>query len=112
MSFIVVEGRVRYLTTEDGGRQRGMFNGYRGQFHYEGEDHDAHDAIQEFPDFKPGGIIELGLTVRVLLFFPLQRWNDFHAKRISVGMPFEIREGRKVVGRGVITGVPDDASTK
>jgi len=77
-------------------------NGYRGQFHYQGDDRPA-DAIQEFPNLKPGSMIELGTTVRVVLFFPLERWQEEHSKRISVGMPFEIREGRKVVARGVVT---------
>jgi translation elongation factor EF-Tu-like GTPase len=99
MSFQGVEATICYLTTDEGG---GVASGYRGQFHYQGED-SASDAIQEFPDVKAGSMIELGTTVRVVLLFPLDRWKEEHSKRIIVGMPFEIREGRKTVGRGIVT---------
>jgi len=32
-------------------------------------------------------------------------WEDVHSKRITVGMPFQIREGNKTVGHGVVTRV-------
>jgi hypothetical protein len=34
-----IESEIRYLTTAEGGRKTGVTSGYRGQFHYEGDDH-------------------------------------------------------------------------
>jgi translation elongation factor EF-Tu-like GTPase len=97
-----VEAEIRYLTTEEGGRRGPVASGYRGQFHYEGEDH---DGIQSFPDFPAGEFIPLGQPVRALIWLPDERWKDYHSRRIHVGTRFQIREGRKIVGRGVITRV-------
>ncbi|HEY7154960.1 MAG TPA: hypothetical protein VH575_13445 [Gemmataceae bacterium] len=108
MSFHSVEATIRYLTTDEGGRRTGVASGYRGQFHYSGEDWPS-DAIQQFPETIAGSMIELGTTVGVILLFPPDRWEEDHSERIFVGMPFEIREGRKVVGRGVVTRLEVDA---
>ena len=96
--YYEIETEIRYLTTEEGGRT-GVFSDYRGQFWY-GENH---DGFQFFPDLAPGERVELGVTVRALVRFPLARWKVFHAHRITVGMEFEIREGRRTVGRGRVT---------
>src|SRR5215831_4162136 len=108
MSFHGVQATVRYLTPDEGGRRGEIASGYRGQFHYAGEDSPS-DAIQQFPDVKAGSMIDLGATVRVVLLFPLDRWKEEHSTRFFVGMPFEIREGRKTVGRGVVTRLEVDA---
>ena len=97
--FHEIETEIRYLTTEEGGRTSGVFSGYRGQFHYGGEDY---DGFQYFPDDEA---VELGTTVRAVVRFFKERWDDVHSGQITVGMPFEIREGRRVVGRGVVTRV-------
>lgn len=94
-----IEAEIRYLTTAEGGRQSGILSGYRGQFYYMGEDF---DGFQYFPDFPDGEFVELGKTVRAFVRFSQQRWDDFHSHRITVGMPFDIREGSRVVGRGVV----------
>jgi hypothetical protein len=108
MSFHRVDGTIRYLTTAEGGLRNGVASGYSGQFYYQGDDW---DAIQQFPDVNAGSMIELGTTVRVVLHFPLDRWKDAHSKRIYVGMPFEIREGSKTVGRGIVTRLDVDGIT-
>ena len=97
-----IEAEIRYLTTEEGGRHSGVKSDYRGQFHYQGEEQ-AWDGSQFFPDLKEGEYVELGTTVRALVRFSNERWNVNHSKRIRVGMPFEIREGQKLVGRGIVT---------
>lgn len=97
-----IEAEIRYLTTEEGGRNSGVFSGYRGQFYYGGEDY---DGFQYFPDVSAGTMVELGTMVRALVRFRRERWDDFHSKQITIGMPFEIREGDKTVGRGRVTKV-------
>jgi hypothetical protein len=57
----------------------------------------------------PDDEVRLGTTVRALVEFRQETWDSVHSKRIRVGMPFEIREGRKVVGRGVVTNIGCDA---
>jgi elongation factor Tu len=94
-----IETEIRYLTTAEGGRQTGVASGYRGQFYYRGEDF---DGFQYFPEFTDGEFIELGTSVRALVRFRQKRWDDFHSERITVGMPFEVREGVRTVGRGTV----------
>ena len=97
-----IEARIRYLTTEEGGRRGPVGDGYRGQFHYE-NDMDANDGFQCFPDLRPGEFVPLGCTVRAWVLFPDDRWREYHSKKVSVGMRFDIREGSKLVGQGVVT---------
>lgn len=97
MKYHEIEAEVYYLTTEEGGRKNGVLNGYRGQFHYDGGDH---DGGQFFPDFLENEMIELGSIVSVLIRFPQRQWDDIHSGRIKIGMSFFVREGAKVVGRG------------
>lgn len=92
MKYHEIEAEVYYLTTEEGGRNNGVRNGYRGQFHYDGG--------QFFPDFLENEMIELGSTVSVLIRFPKRQWDEIHSGRIKIGMSFFVREGAKVVGRG------------
>lgn len=99
MKFHEIEADIRYLTTEEGGRKNGVLSGYRGQFYYDG---DNYDGFQFFPDQSEGEMVELGITVNALVRFPQSRWDQFHSKRIFVGMEFEIHEGAKVVGRGTV----------
>ena len=102
MSWHTIETRVRYLTTAEGGRKSDVASGYRGQFYYGGENY---DGPQFFPDYKDGEFVSLGDTVRVYIKFPADRWELSHSERIYEGMPFEICEGKKVVGRGTVTGL-------
>lgn len=89
-----IEADIRFLTAGEGGKTKTIRSGYRPQFHYDGRDW---DAIQEYPDVEE---VAPGRTVRALLSFLSP---DEHRGRISVGMPFEIREGRRVVGHGTVT---------
>jgi len=95
-----IEVEIRYLTTEEGGRLTGVFSGYRGQFYYGGNDY---DGFQYFPDKADDEMVGLGETSRAIVKFSQQRWDDVHSKHITVGMPFEIREGVLTVGRGRVT---------
>ena len=100
--FHEIESEIRYLTNAEGGRRIGVMSGYRGQFHYEGDDQ-AWDGTQFFPDLPDGVMVELGIPVRALVRFVHERWEQIHSKRITIGMDFEIREGARVVGRGTVT---------
>ncbi len=97
-----IEVDIRYLTSEEGGRKTPVCNGYRGQFFYDGQDW---DGFQYFPDLPYDAMVELGTTVRALVRFQLDRWENIHSKKITVGMPFQIREGNKTVGCGTVTKV-------
>lgn len=101
-----VEAEIRYLTPEEGGRCRPVASGYRGQFHYEAEPESVFDATQFFPNVREGEFIQIGTPVMVTITFPEDRWRDYHSKRLRVGTRFQIREGRKLVGQGVVTNVP------
>lgn len=100
VNWHAIEGTVRYLATAEGGRKTGVASGYRGQFFYDGDDC---DGIQYFPDDQDGEFVPLGETVPVRVEFPRERWEQYHSKRIYVGMPIEIHEGRKTVGHGTVT---------
>lgn len=101
-SFHFIEANIRYLLTSERGRQSGVGNGYRGQFHYEGEEQ-AWDGFQYFPDLQDDSIVPLGTKIRVFVQFREETWEAIHSKRLQVGMSFQIREGKRIVGRGVVT---------
>ena len=103
--FHEIEAEIRYLTTKEGGRRTGVADGYRGQFFYDGEDF---DGFQFFPALPDGVMVELGSNVRALIRFRREMWEDVHSKKITAGMPFQIREGKKTVGRGVVTRIHPD----
>jgi translation elongation factor EF-Tu-like GTPase len=100
MDWHVIEARIHYLTPAEGGRQSGVASGYRGQFFYEGNDF---DGFQLFPDLRPGEFVNLGEEVRAFVQFRKERWNLVHKHVVTLGMPFQIREGSRVVGNGIVT---------
>ena len=67
---------------------------------YGGNDYDGFQFVPDVPDDE---MVELGTTVRVVIRFLQEQWNEVHSKHITVGMPFEIREGARTVGRGTVT---------
>jgi translation elongation factor EF-Tu-like GTPase len=88
------EGDVTFLTTADGGRSGPAFSGYRPQFHYDGHDWDAVNTYPDVAQVNPGD------RVRVIFSFLSP---DAHVGKLSVGTPFLLREGRKIVAYGSIT---------
>jgi len=89
-----IEAEISFLKTDEGGRKGYVVSGYRPQFFYHGEDH---DAIQEFVDKErvyPGETVK----VRLSLLHP-----ELLCNHIRVDDLFEIREGLKTVGLGKIT---------
>jgi translation elongation factor EF-Tu-like GTPase len=89
-----VQAEVRFLTTSEGGRESPVASGYRGQLYYDG--HDG-DAVYGFPG---DDLIHPGATTVASLWLESP---DGHRGKPVPGKSFEIREGRKVVARGVVT---------
>ena len=89
-----IEARITYLTAKEGGRSTPVFSGYRGQFHYGGNDWDAPQVFIDKEQVEPGE------SVRAYLGFLSPRE---HIGNIHVGMGFQVREGARIVGKGVVT---------
>jgi len=89
-----IEVVMTFLRTEEGGKTRPAFSGYRPQFYYQGEDWDAQHTYIGVEKVNPGG------TVTAQLKF-LSPHN--HVGKIAVGMEFLIREGKLTVATGRVT---------
>ena len=89
-----IEVRICFLRPEEGGRKGPVMTGYRPQFSYKGKDCDASHTYPDVEWVYPGD------TVRAFLSF---RYPDAHHEQVESGMPFEVREGSRVVARGVVT---------
>ena len=89
-----IEAVITFLRTEDGGKTRPVFSGYRGQFYYDGQDWDAEQAYIGVERVNPGD------TVTTQLKFTRPQ---FHVGKIAVGMEFLIREGKWTVATGRVT---------
>ena len=89
-----IEAEISFLSAEEGGRKNCVYSGYRGQFFYEGHDWDADQQYPEVDEVLPGQLVRA--TIRFLS-------PENHLGRVVPGMPFEIREGSRTVGRGVVT---------
>jgi translation elongation factor EF-Tu-like GTPase len=91
-----IEAEVSFLSTAEGGRSGPATSGFRPQFYYEGHDW---DAVHEYPDKE---WVHPGETVRAFLAFlsPAE-----HVGRLSTGTKFLLREGQRIIGRGVVTRV-------
>lgn len=90
---------LRLTSTEDGGRRRGIFSGYRSSWHWGEHDsrgleihHDAPLVIDGQSHLEPGG----DATVRLYPTHPAY-WND-----VAPGHEMEMREGGRVVGRATV----------
>lgn len=87
------EANIYFLTTKEGGRQHPSYDGYRPQLAYDGEEW---DGMHRYPDDEwawPGGTFRTLITVR-------EPWRH---PNLVPGKKFEIKEGPRVVGYGVVT---------
>ena len=89
-----IEAEITFVSTDQGGRSKPAFSGYRPQFYYDAQDW---DADQEYPDVDA---VLPGQTVRALLRFLSP---DAHIGRVHPGMEFQAREGARVVAHGRVT---------
>lgn len=97
-----IEVELHFLAAERGGRNAPAFTGYRPQFFYNGADW---DAVHTYPGVS---IVNPGDTVRAYLGFLSP--NE-HLGHISVGMPFLIREGSRIIAYGKVTRIVDLAES-
>jgi hypothetical protein len=88
------EAEIFYLTKKEGGRSMPVSSGYRGQFHYDKKDW---DSIQQFVNKS---FCNPGESVKVLM---KTASPTNHLGKLFVGKSFEVREGKTIVGIGVIT---------
>ena len=91
-----IEAEITFLKTEEGGRSTPAFSGYCPQFYY---DEMNFVAVHHYIDISE---IHPGQTVTTHLWFGAPQW---HFEKVFIGMKFEIREGAKIVGNGVITNI-------
>ena len=89
-----IEAEITFVPTDQGGRSKPAFSGYRPQFYYDRHDW---DADQEYPDVES---VLPGQTARALLRFLSP---EAHVGRVQLGMEFEVREGTRLVARGRVT---------
>ncbi|MEM1041253.1 MAG: elongation factor Tu [Bacteroidota bacterium] len=88
-----IRARITLVLTEEGGRKTPAVRGYRPQFYYSGRDWDALPEYIGVEQVEPGQTFETYLH----LLSP-----ECHYGKVTSGMPFEWREGARVVGQGVV----------
>ncbi len=89
-----IEVVMTFLRTEEGGRTRPVFSGYRPQFHYQDQVGDAPHTYLGVGQVNPGDTV----TTQLKFYYPQN-----HVGKIAVGMEFQIREGKKTVATGHVT---------
>lgn len=99
VDFHDIYSEIYYLTKKEGGRLTPVFDGYRGQFYYDGRDWDATQEFQDKEVCCPGEKVKVAHQ-----FTSISR----HKGQLHVGKRFFIREGSRTVGRGVITAVNNE----
>jgi elongation factor Tu len=100
-----IEAEIQFLTTEEGGRQTPVKSGYR-PHHDFGVDETQFDAAHEYVDRE---WVSPGETVVAMLTFPGPACHDYLAGRLHEGFEFTVQEGARVVARGRITKVLNEA---
>ncbi|SFV31878.1 elongation factor Tu [Hyphomicrobium facile] len=91
-----IEATLYFLTSDEGGRGTAVSTGYRGQFYFDNIDVDAQ---HEYPDVES---VQPGDTVRG--YFRFYR-PEAHLPKMHIGKEFLIREGIRVIAKGVVTRV-------
>ncbi len=99
-----IEAEIRFLTTEEGGRQSPVKSGYR-PHHDFGLEVTQVDAAHIYADDEwvaPGDSVIAGL-----IFPPISR--RYLEGQLRQGLEFTVQEGARIVGRGRITEVLNQA---
>jgi len=93
-----VEVDLYFLRADDNGRSTPAFSGYRPQFYFAYE----HLAVEfRFPDSTS---VEPGQQTRAEVRFGSP---SYVAGRLSIGSPFLVREGARIVAYGAVTRLVD-----
>jgi len=86
-----IEVDLTLLPTERGGRRAPIFSGFTSAFHCDGEACDSISELQQLEFVFPGE------RARIFLSF---RHPEIHRGRLAPGKPFQLVEGRRVIGEG------------
>ena len=100
-----IEAEIRFLSTEQGGRHSPCATGYRP--HHDFGIGGVHvDAVHEFVDKE---WVAPGETVIANLSFMGPEYPEYLGGRLYKGFEFAVHEGARIVGRGRITKVLNEA---
>lgn len=89
-----IEVQITFLASDQGGRKTPARTGYRPQFSYDGQDW---DGIQTYPDREA---VYAGETVTAYIAFLSP---EHHRGKLYPGKEFQVREGSRVVAKGIVT---------
>lgn len=84
------------LPTAVGGRKSLIYNGYRPQFRYKGQDNDVVVVIPDDRGLAPGVRADVQMVFRA---------PDFQVGRLAINTTFTLAEGARNVAIGVITNI-------
>jgi len=96
---------LKYLTTEEGGRQTPAFSGYRPQvkFDFDEMQTSGQQTFLNKDTVYPGDTVEAAIRILSVEHFE---------NRLTEGMTFEFREGSRVIGTGKIMAILNDRLMK
>lgn len=96
---------LKYLTTEEGGRQAPAFSGYRPQikFDFDEMQTSGQQTFLNKDTVYPGDIVEAAIRIISVEHFE---------NTLTKGMAFEFREGSKIIGTGKIIGILNEKLKK
>ena len=95
-----IEAEIYALPTNEGGRKIALLSGYRPSHDF-GKNGELNDGLHEYPD---DGRIDLGQAGRAFIWLLTP---DRNKELLTVGDSFTVQEGSRVVGRGMITLLPN-----
>ena len=96
---------LKYLTTEEGGRQTPAFSGYRSQvkFDFDEMQTSGQQTFLNKDTVYPGDAVQAAIRIVAVEHF---------AHTLTVGMTFEFREGSRLIGTGKITDILNERLIK
>jgi translation elongation factor EF-Tu-like GTPase len=97
MSQRAVTARLVLLPTTKGGRSGPLLSGYRSLLRFEGTEVDFGFEVELDPEAESSGIAPGAFGTGRLSF-----WATEHLPVVVPGQRFELREGTRVVGHGMI----------
>ncbi|WP_166437109.1 EF-Tu C-terminal domain-related protein [Niastella caeni] len=105
MQSIDFIAELKYLTTEEGGRQTPVFSGYRPQvkFDFDEIQTSGQQTFLNKDTVYPGDTVEASIRIISVEHFE---------HTLTEGMTFEFREGSKVIGTGIIIDILNDRLVK
>ncbi len=99
-----IEAQVHFLSPEEGGRKSKIFTGYRPTFFWDGHEelggNDGRIILEGHDECSPGE----DSTLKVEFYRP-----ELLPDTISQGTTFTIREGKRIIGRGHVQEILEQA---